>query len=474
MTDTVTNSANLSPEDKSSRFPGFYKRPLEERVNLIAQWANLEPHEAMTLLGTGLTASRANQMVENCLGTFALPLGVAVNFRINERDYLVPMAVEEPSVLAAVSFAAKLIRAGGGFTTSATDQIMIGQVQILDIPDMAAAISAIETAKEELMAAANSTSTSIVNRGGGARGIEIRPFMDTPVGPMLVVHLLYDCLDAMGANAINTAVEFIAPYLAQLTGGRTNLRILSNLTDRRLATASCTIPAEALATPDCDGHTVARQIAEANAFAVVDPYRATTHNKGIMNGIDAVCIATGNDWRAIEAGAHAYAARTGQYRAMTDWYVNDNGDLVGSLTLPLAVGIVGGATKVHPTAQVAMKILDVDSAAELAQVMVAVGLAQNLAAIRALATSGIQQGHMRMHARQVALAAGATGSRAVQIANQLIGEENIRVERARELLAILEGRDAPPAPPQPRNQLRQSAVEELVEVEMVETAVITS
>jgi hydroxymethylglutaryl-CoA reductase len=252
---------------------------------------------------------------------------------------------------------------------------------------------------------------------------------------MLVLHLLYDCRDAMGANAINTVVEAMAPRVAELTGGRTNLRILSNLADRRTATARCVVPAEALTRPGRPGTLVAQRVAEANAFAVVDPYRATTHNKGIMNGIDAVCIATGNDWRAIEAGAHAYAARDGQYRALTDWHVNDEGDLVGEMTLPLAVGIVGGATRVHPTAQVSLKILGVESAAELAQIMACVGLAQNLAAIRALATSGIQAGHMRMHARQVAMAAGATGPLVSDLSQRLIDEQNIRVERAREILA---------------------------------------
>jgi hydroxymethylglutaryl-CoA reductase len=267
------------------------------------------------------------------------------------------------------------------------------------------------------------------------RGVEIRPFDSSPVGPMLVVHLLYDCRDAMGANAINTAAEAVAPLVTELTGGRVHLRILSNLSDRRLATARCRIPAGAFG-PSQNGQSasVPRLIEEANAFAVVDPYRATTHNKGIMNGVDAVCIATGNDWRAIEAGAHAYAARSGTYRALTDWHVGENGDLFGSLTLPLAVGIVGGATKVHPTAKVALKILGVQSAGELAQVMTAVGLAQNLAAIKALATTGIQKGHMRLHARQVALAAGADEDQVEYLARQLVRENNIRVNRAKEIL----------------------------------------
>ncbi|HRQ14842.1 MAG TPA: hydroxymethylglutaryl-CoA reductase, degradative [Promineifilum sp.] len=419
---------------KSSRLPGFYKLGMAERVAVVAEWAGLSDDEAAVLAGQGLTPGQADHMIENALGTYALPLGVAANFLINGRDYLIPMTVEEPSVLAAVSHAAKLIRAGGGFAAEASEPVMIGQIQVLDLDDLAAATLALEAHRTELMALADSCSRSIVKRGGGSRDIELRPFPDTPVGPMLVIHLLYDTRDAMGANAINTAVEAIAPRVAELTGGRVNLRILSNLADRRTATARCVIPAAALEHPDIPGREVAQLIAEANAFAVVDPWRAATHNKGIMNGIDAVCIATGNDWRAIEAGAHAYAARDGQYRSLTDWHVDDNGDLCGEMTLPLAVGTVGGATKVHPTAQVAMKILAVESAGELAGVMACVGLAQNLAAIKALATHGIQKGHMRLHARQIALAAGATDGQVQHIADQLVSEGNIRVERARELI----------------------------------------
>ena len=423
---------------KSSRLPGFYKRPLEERVQLVADWAGLDEADQATLLGQGLTAVQASQMIENGIGTYGLPLGVACNFLINGRDYLIPMAVEEPSVLAAVSHAAKLIRDGGGFQAEASDPVMIGQIQVLNLPDMAMAVQAITNHKAQLMTLANNSSHSIVRRGGGARDVEARVFLDSPVGPMLIVHLLYDTRDAMGANAINTAVEAIAPMVADLTGGRINLRILSNLSDRRLATARCIIPAASLNGRDGQsGQAVARLIAEANAFAVVDPYRATTHNKGIMNGVDAVCIATGNDWRAVEAGAHAYAARNGHYTSLTDWRVDQRGDLTGAITLPLAVGVVGGATRVHPTAKIAMKILNVASADELAQIMACVGLAQNLAAIKALATTGIQQGHMRMHARQVALAAGASNGQVEQIAAQLVSEQNIRVERARELLQMV-------------------------------------
>ncbi|MBP6015165.1 MAG: hydroxymethylglutaryl-CoA reductase, degradative [Candidatus Promineofilum sp.] len=421
---------------KSSRLPGFYKLGLAERVALVAERAGLSEDEAAVLAGDGLAPAQADLMIENALGTHALPLGVAANFLINGRDYLIPMAVEEPSVLAAVSHAAKLIRAGGGFTAEASAPVMIGQIQVLDILDMAGAAAALMAHRDELLALADKCNPSITRRGGGARDIEVRPFPDTPVGPMLVVHLLYDTRDAMGANAVNTAVEAIAPRVAQLTRGRVNLRILSNLTDRRTATARCTIPVAELAQPGIPGAEVAQLIAEANAFAVVDPYRAATHNKGIMNGIDAVCIATGNDWRAIEAGAHAYAARHGRYQALTDWHVDAGGDLSGEMTLPLAVGVVGGATKVHPTARVVLKILGVESAGELAGLMACVGLAQNLAAIKALATHGIQKGHMRLHARQIALAAGAADGQVQTIADQLVAEGNIRVERAQELLRM--------------------------------------
>lgn len=435
MTREATTTASMA--NKSSRFPGFYKLSLEERVAAVAAWAGLDKDEEQILLGQGLDAGQASQMIENGIGTYALPLGIAVNFLINDRDYLIPMAVEEPSVLAAVSHAAKLIRAGGGFRTEATEPVMIGQIQLLGLENLELAAQRIEQNKHSLMAAADECSQSIVRRGGGSRDIEVRRFPDTPVGPMLVVHLLYDTRDAMGANAINTVVETIAPLVEDLTGGRANLRILSNLTDRRLVTARCTVPAQALGRGDMDGGLVAERIEEANAFALVDPYRAATHNKGIMNGIDAVCIATGNDWRAIEAGAHAYAARDGHYKALTDWHVDENGDLFGEIKLPLAVGTVGGATRVHPTAQVTMKILGVASASELAQVMAAVGLAQNLAAIKALATTGIQHGHMRMHARQVALAAGAIGDQVEKISAQLVADRNIRVARAKELLTEL-------------------------------------
>jgi hydroxymethylglutaryl-CoA reductase len=438
--------ADQSPSLRTSRLSGFYQKSIAERTSLIAQWANLSPEE-VSALHTGLSVAQADKMIENVIGVYNLPLGIGTNFIINGREVLVPMVVEEPSVVAGVSYAAKLARSGGGFRTGSTRSIMIAQVQLLGVADFEQGRANILAAKPELLAAAN-TSPTIAARGGGPIDIEVRYLPDTLTEPMLVVHLLFDTLDAMGANAVNTAAEAIAPLLERLTGGRALLRILSNLSDQRRAWAEVTIPAETFSSIHASGEEVITGIVHANAFALVDPYRAATHNKGILNGIDAVAIATGNDWRAIEAGAHAYAARDGQYRGLTEWRViTDNGmpggqtegaqrklALYGRLEMPLAVGIVGGATRAHPTAQVALKILGVSSARELAEIMVAVGLAQNLAAIRALATEGIQRGHMALHARQVAIAAGATGEEVDRIAAQLAAEGQIRVERARELL----------------------------------------
>ena len=442
----------MTTQSRSSRLSGFYQKSVAERTALIAEWAGLTPAE-ISVLHAGLSVAQADKMIENVVGRYALPLGIGTNFLVNGRDYLVPMVVEEPSVVAAVSFAAKLARAGGGFTAGSTPPVMIAQVQLLGVPDFRAAEEAILAARTELLAQAN-TSPSIAAHGGGPVDIEVHPLPQTPTVPMLIVHLLFDVREAMGANAVNTAAEAIAPALERLSGGRALLRILSNLTDRRRAWAEVTIPAAAFSTIDFHGSEVIQDIAHANAFAVADPYRAATHNKGILNGIDAVAIATGNDWRAVEAGAHAYAARDGRYQALTEWRVVAEGpeegtkegaraaqadnptamQLFGRLELPLAVGTVGGATRAHPTAQVALKILGVRSARELSEVMAAVGLAQNLAALRALATEGIQRGHMALHARQVAIAAGAEGAEVDRVAAQLVVEGQIRVERAHELL----------------------------------------
>jgi len=421
---------------KTSRISQFYKKTSQERLAIINNWLG-KSADAILPLDGGLSSDQADAMIENVLGRYALPFAVATNFLINGRDVLVPMVIEEPSVVAACSNAARLFRDGGGFTTSSDQPIMIGQIQVLDIPDMAHAIRQIEANKPMLLAEADSVGGSIVKRGGGARDIEIRVFENTPIGAMLVLHLLLDTRDAMGANAINTAVEHLAPHVESLTGGRVNLRILSNLTDKRKARATGIIPKASLATESLTGEQVVKAIVEAGYFAEIDPYRATTHNKGVMNGIDAVVMATGNDWRAVEAGAHAYVAHDGQYTSMTQWRMTPEGDLQGTIELPLAVGIVGGATRVHPTAQLALEILGISTAQELAEIMVAVGLSQNFAAIRALATDGIQQGHMRMHAKQLALAAGASAENAPKIAKQMIEEKNIRLERAKQLVEML-------------------------------------
>ncbi len=422
---------------RTSRIPGFYKRSLEERIRLVAEWAGLDDAD-IAALRESLALAQADKMIENVVGRHALPLGLGLNFIINGQDVVVPMAVEEPSVVAAVSNAARIARAGGGFLTGSTEPIMVGQIQVLEVPDPRAAMAALEGAREMLLRRVDEIHPSLVRRGGGARDIRARFLSHTPAGPMLVVHLYLDVRDAMGANLVNTAVEGIAPEVERLTGGRVNLRILSNYTTERRAWAVVRIPADAFSEKGAQGIQVARGIVEANAFAWADPYRAATHNKGIMNGIDAVAIATGNDWRAIEAAAHAWAARDGQYRALTEWYMMGD-TLVGKLELPLAVGIVGGATKVHPTARVALKILGVHRAQELAEIMVAVGLAQNLAALRALASEGIQRGHMRMHARQVAIAAGAVDDEIDVVAAQLAEEGNVRESRAREILRRIRG-----------------------------------
>jgi hydroxymethylglutaryl-CoA reductase len=422
---------------QSSRISGFYNLSPDERRHIVADWAALSPEQApvvMHLLQApgGLSLEQADKMVENVVGTYALPLGIATNFVVNGRDVLVPMVIEEPSVVAGASFAARLARAGGGFHAETTDPLMIGQMQVLDLADVAAAAARITAQKQRLIDLANSTDPIVVSLHGGARDVEVR------------IHLIYDCRDAMGANMVNTACEALAPLVEEITGGRVNLRILSNLADRRLARARCVIPAKALETPEFPGELVAQRIVEAYAFAAVDPYRAATHNKGIMNGVDAVVLATGNDWRAIEAGAHAYAARDGRYASLSTW-TYAQGDpatgagpaLVGSLELPLAVGIVGGATRVHPLARLALQIMDVKTARELAEIIASVGLAQNLAAIRALATEGIQRGHMALHARQIAVAAGARTDEVDRVAAALIFEHQIRADRAQVLLAQL-------------------------------------
>ncbi len=420
---------------QSSRIPGFFKLSIDERLEHAASVAGLDAKTkaAFQRLG-GLDPDQADHMVENVIGVFGLPLGIATNFLINDRDVLVPMAIEEPSVIAGASFMAKLAREGGGFHAETTEPLMIGQVQILDVPDLEAAKTKILEHRDEILAEADRVDPMILSLGGGARDIEVRILTETPVGPMLIVHLIYDTRDAMGANTINTAVERLSPTLESLSQGRTHLKILSNLADRRLAKVTCTVPTAALAFETFTGPSVRDGIVEAWAFAAADPYRAATHNKGIMNGVDAVVIATGNDWRAVEAGAHPYAARSGRYTSLSEWGVDEVGDLEGSLELPLAVGTVGGATRVHPLAKACLALMGVDSARELAQVIAAVGLAQNLAALRALASEGIQRGHMSLHARQIAIAAGAVGGQIDRIAAKMITQGTIHINHARELL----------------------------------------
>ena len=430
---------------KSSRLPGFYDQALAERGRVVAAWAGLAPEELAALDGSGgLSAEQADHMIENVVGLHALPLGVAANFLINGAERLVPMAIEEPSVVAGASYMARLVREGGGFTAHASEPLMIGQMQILDVPNLEAARLALLENKARILELANQVDPVLIRLGGGARDLEVRLVAESPVGPFLAAHLLYDTRDAMGANAVNTACETLAPTVEQITGGRVHLRILSNLADRRLARARCTIPTKALEFRRDDpagrlylGEQVRDGIIEAYAFALADPYRAATHNKGIMNGVDAVVIATGNDWRAIEAGAHAYAARSGRYTSLSTWGKDADGSLVGTLEMPMAVGIVGGATKVHPTAQAALKLMGVASARELAEVIVSVGLAQNLAALRALATEGIQRGHMTLHARQVAIAAGAVGTEIETVAGRMAAEKKVRADRAEEILTEL-------------------------------------
>jgi len=425
----------MTAKPKQSRLPGFYNRSLEERHAELTRQGWLTPQDLATFGGNAaLTAAQADHMIENVIGTHALPLGIALNFVVNGRDVLVPMAIEEPSVVAGASFMAKLARVGGGFTASTTEPEMIGQMQILDVPNLATARLKLLENKETLLTEAAQTDPVLQRLGGGPRDLEVRLIEDAPTGPFLVLHLIFDVRDAMGANAVNTATERLAPLAESITGGRVHLRILSNLADRRLARTRCTIPLSEIAFGEYRAEEVRDGIIAAWSFAAADPYRATTHNKGIMNGVDAVVIATGNDWRAVEAGAHAYAARSGRYTSLSTWGTDDAGNLVGVLEMPMAVGIVGGATKVHPTAKAALNLLNVKTASELAEIIVSVGLAQNLAALRALATEGIQRGHMSLHARQVAIAAGADGEMVTRLAAQLVQENTVRIDRAEQIL----------------------------------------
>jgi hydroxymethylglutaryl-CoA reductase len=433
----------------TSRISGFYNMTLEDRRAQLTNAAVLTPESLLPFTTGGLSPESADHMIENVIGLYSLPLGIALNFQVNGRDVLVPMTLEEPSVVAGASFMAKLARTGGGFTATTTDPLMIGQMQVIHVTNLYEAKLKLYEHKAELLAEADSIDPILKKFGGGARDLEVRIIEDSPIGGFLVLHLIYDVRDAMGANAVNTACERLAPRVEAITGGKVHLRILSNLADRRIARARCTIPVKELEftvgtglAPVQDeprpnkytGEEVRDGIIAAYAFAAVDPYRAATHNKGIMNGVDSVVIATGNDWRAIEAGAHAYAARSGKYTSLSTWGKDADGNLVGTLEMPMAVGIVGGATKVHPAAQASVKLMGVKTASELAEIIVSVGLAQNLAALRALATEGIQRGHMSLHARQVAIAAGASGELIEKVAAQMVVEKVVRIDRAEEIL----------------------------------------
>jgi len=412
---------------------------MDERLDKIAEAACLTSGDLAAFQTSSLSPDQADHMVENSIGTINLPLGIGLNFIVNGREVLIPMAIEEPSVVAGASFMAKLARSRGGFTVITSAPEMIGQMQVLEVKELMTACMELLEHKDELLEEVDGIDPILQKLGGGPRDLEVRIIEESPIGPFLVVHLIYDVRDAMGANAVNTACEKLTPHIEQITGGRVHLRILSNLADRRLVKTNCTILLKELAFTNADGQIFSGEqvrdgIIKAWAFAAADPYRAATHNKGIMNGVDAVVIATGNDWRAIEAGAHSYAARNGRYTSLSTWSKDAEGNLTGELEIPMAIGIVGGATNVLPAAKAAIKLMGVKTAAELAGIIASVGLAQNLAALRALATEGIQRGHMSLHARQVAIAAGATGDMIEKIAAQMVTEKAIRIDRAEEIL----------------------------------------
>jgi len=421
--------------ERTSQISGFYNLSLDERIKLVKEFAGLTDEEVELLRAPGsLNLDLAERMIENVVGTFPVPLGIAVNFLINGRDYLIPMAIEEPSVVAAASYAAKMARRKGGFFTSSTEPIMIGQIQTVNVKDPNKARLAIFDAKEEILKKANKQDPVLVSAGGGAKDLRAK-VIETSRGPMVIAELLVDCRDAMGANAVNTMAEAVAPIVERVTKGRVFLRIISNLATERLARAWTVIDKEAVG-----GEEVVEGILEAYAFATADPYRAVTHNKGILNGVIGVVVATCNDHRAIEAGAHAYAARTGHYSPLSVWEKKEDGNLIGSIELPVALGTIGGATRTHPIARIALKILGVKSAQELGEVLAAVGLAQNLAALRALAHEGLQRGHMSLHARNIAIMAGAAGDLIDLVAEKMVKERKIRMDRARELLEEHKGK----------------------------------
>lgn len=438
-TDPSSPTARGESRPYTSRLSGLHRLPIEERISLVASVAGLDATEVALLAGPSTEAlERSNALIENAIGVVGLPLGIGTNLIVNGRDVLVPMAIEEPSVVAALSNGALLVRETGGVQASADASEMIGQIQIYDLDDPVAARARLVEHQDELLALANEALPGMVSRGGGARDLQVR-LLDTAMGTMVIIHLTVDVCDAMGANVVNSATEALAPACERLTGGHAGLRVLSNLATQRLARATCRVPAARIAPDGLEAEQAIRGILAAQALADADAYRAATHNKGIMNGIDAVALATGNDWRAIEAGAHAWAARTGAYKPLSTWVRDPDGDLVGSIALPLAVGTQGGAVRAHAVAPVALKIMRVQRARELAEIMAAVGLVQNLAALRALTTEGIQRGHMRLHARQVALAAGAVGPETITLTQRLIAEGAISLSRAQALLKEIRG-----------------------------------
>jgi len=414
-------------KSKTSQISGFYKMPVKERIEFVKNFAGLNEEEER-LFSSCIDIDIADRMIENVLGSFEMPLGIAVNFLVNGKEYLVPMAIEESSVVAAASNSAKIARIKGGFKTECTDPLMIGQIQILHMKDVTEAAKKILNKKNEILTLANEQDKVLVKFGGGAKDLEVR-ILDSPIGKMIVTHLIVDVRDAMGANAVNTMCEALAPMLEEITGGKVRLKILSNLADKRTVKAKAVFDTEKLG-----GAHVVDAFLESYNLAAVDPYRAATHNKGIMNGIDALIIATGNDFRAIEAGAHAYASRNGQYTSLSHYYKDENGDLVGELELPMAVGIIGGAGNIHPKAKLCKKILGIKTAKELAEVVVSLGLAQNFAAVFALSTVGIQKGHMSLHAKNIAVMAGAKGEMIDKVANQMIKEGKIKLDRAEEIV----------------------------------------
>lgn len=416
----------------SSEISNFYKLSVKERIKLIKELTLLDEKDASAISSmSGLSSETADHMIENVIGAIPVPIGIATNFMINSKDYIVPMAIEEPSVVAAASNAAKMARGHGGFRTSNTGPVMIGQIQTVRVLDPHRARMDILAQKEALLQKANDQDPKLVSVGGGAKDLEVK-VIETPRGKMVISELIVDCRDAMGANAVNTMAEAIAPMIEKIAKGKVFLRIISNLATRRVVRVTSTFDKEMLG-----GEEVVEGILDAYAFADTDPYRCATHNKGIMNGVIAVALAVGQDTRALEAGAHSYATKTGRYRSLTTYEKDENGNLVGTIEIPMAVGLIGGASAVHPVAKACVKILGVKSATELGEVIASVGLAQNFAALRALSSEGIQRGHMKLHARNVAASAGAAGDLVDKVAQKMVEERKIRFDRAQELIKEL-------------------------------------